>query len=112
MEEENKLPGVAKPGRYDPVKLTPRELEVLGLIREGLLNQEIGEKLFIGVKTVEHHINAMNQKLGTSRSRQLLPKAFSLGIIPPLSTEPYLRGILLEMESLTARLKRIIESIK
>jgi DNA-binding CsgD family transcriptional regulator len=48
--------------------LTPREREVLGLLRQGLTNAEIGSRLFISTKTAEHHVGRVLTKLGV-RSR-------------------------------------------
>ena len=44
-------------------RLTPRELEILGLIAEGRSNRAIGEKLFITRRAVERHVNAIFLKL-------------------------------------------------
>ncbi|HLR62911.1 MAG TPA: response regulator transcription factor [Lentibacillus sp.] len=44
-------------------ELTERELEVLLSIGEGLTNQEISEKLYIGVKTVKTHVSNVLSKL-------------------------------------------------
>ena len=44
--------------------LTRREAEVLALIRQGLTNREIGERLFISAKTAEHHVGRVLTKLG------------------------------------------------
>ncbi|HET9823138.1 MAG TPA: response regulator transcription factor [Burkholderiaceae bacterium] len=43
--------------------LTPREREVLALIAEGLSSREIGERLAMGVRTVETHRTSLRRKL-------------------------------------------------
>jgi DNA-binding NarL/FixJ family response regulator len=49
----------------DPLgELTPRELEVLGLMAEGLSNRGICGRLFLSPKTVETHVNSIFMKLG------------------------------------------------
>ncbi|AOM84375.1 response regulator transcription factor [Salisediminibacterium beveridgei] len=50
--------------------LTKRELEVLALIGKGKTNQEIGETLFIGVKTVKTHVSHILAKLEVSDRTQ------------------------------------------
>jgi DNA-binding NarL/FixJ family response regulator len=44
--------------------LTEREQEVLRLLAQGLTNREIGTRLFLSAKTVEHHVGAILRKLG------------------------------------------------
>ncbi|HHT73293.1 MAG TPA: response regulator transcription factor [Firmicutes bacterium] len=51
-------------------ELTQRELEVLRLIGEGMTNQEIAEKLFIGIKTVKTHVSNILSKLGVADRTQ------------------------------------------
>jgi DNA-binding NarL/FixJ family response regulator len=50
--------------KANPARLTKRELEVLALITEGLRNNEIAGRLFLSVKTVDHHVSAILGKLG------------------------------------------------
>ena len=44
--------------------MSERELEVLGLVAEGLSNSEIADKLFISVGTVKTHVHNIFGKLG------------------------------------------------
>ena len=62
-------------------KLTRREQEVLEAIAEELTTQEISEKLFISVKTVETHRMNLMSKLGARNSVGLIKIAFGKGLI-------------------------------
>jgi LuxR family transcriptional regulator, maltose regulon positive regulatory protein len=62
--------------------LSPRELEVLGLIAQGLSNREIGERLFIALATVKGHNRRIYGKLGVKNRTQAVNKARSLNILP------------------------------
>jgi DNA-binding NarL/FixJ family response regulator len=48
----------------DPAGLSPRELDVLGLLAAGRSNRETADELFIGVATVKWHVSAILGKLG------------------------------------------------
>jgi DNA-binding NarL/FixJ family response regulator len=51
-------------GRRDPLdRLTPRELEVLGLMAEGLSNRAIAERLVVTERAVEKHVTSIFSKL-------------------------------------------------
>jgi DNA-binding CsgD family transcriptional regulator/tetratricopeptide (TPR) repeat protein len=55
--------------RDNPAHLTDRETEVLALLAEDLRNVDIGARLHISAKTVDHHVSSILGKLGVS-SRQ------------------------------------------
>ncbi len=61
--------------------LTPRELEVLGLVQWGRSNREVAEELFISRGTVKRHIENIMAKLGVSDRTQAVVKALQLGIL-------------------------------
>jgi ATP/maltotriose-dependent transcriptional regulator MalT len=58
------LGGGTRPGPRAGEDLTRREREVLGLLSHGMSNGEIGDRLFISPKTVEHHVGRILSKLG------------------------------------------------
>jgi predicted ATPase/DNA-binding CsgD family transcriptional regulator len=49
-----------------PVRLTPREIEVLGLVASGMTNARIAKELFVSPRTVETHLTSIYHKLGVS----------------------------------------------
>ncbi len=55
--------GVRPTTRSNPAGLTARELEVAGLLAEGLRNVDIAERLVVTPKTVDHHVSAVLTKL-------------------------------------------------
>ena len=52
--------------------LSDREVEVAALVLEGLTYKQIGERLFISAKTVEHHVARMRQRLGSNSRAELM----------------------------------------
>ena len=55
--------------RANPSRLTNRQIDVLALLAQGLSNREIGRRLFLSTRTVDHHVSALLQKLNaTSRA--------------------------------------------
>lgn len=52
-------------------EISPREMEVLGLIGEGLTNREIGARLFISERTVKSHVTHLLEKLALRDRTQL-----------------------------------------
>ena len=76
-------PSVAKSmlSTSDDLGLSRREIEVLQLIAEGASTPEVGEKLFISVKTVKNHLASIYEKLDSRDRTQAVLKAVRLGII-------------------------------
>jgi DNA-binding NarL/FixJ family response regulator len=61
--------------------LTRRELEVLGLIADGLTNREIGDRLVVSARTVQAHVGSMIHKTGTANRTHLAVTAVRTGLI-------------------------------
>ncbi|MFC9842812.1 response regulator [Streptomyces sp. NPDC060223] len=62
-------------------QLTPREVQVLGLVARGLSNSEIGRQLYIGEATVKTHLLRTFVKLGVSGRTAAVTVALSRGIL-------------------------------
>jgi len=67
--------------RIEALGITPRELEVLQLIAEGLSNKEMAGRLFVSENTVKTHASRVFDKLGASRRTQAVQQAKTQGII-------------------------------
>jgi len=68
--------------RQHPLGLTRREDEVLGLLCEGLTNEEIAARLVLSTRTVDHHVSAVLAKLGVGSRGAAVAQAQKLGIVP------------------------------
>jgi DNA-binding CsgD family transcriptional regulator len=62
--------------------ITPRELEILELIAQGLSNREIAERLFVSENTVKTHSSRLFEKLSAKRRTQAVQIGKELGLIP------------------------------
>jgi LuxR family maltose regulon positive regulatory protein len=62
-------------------KLTPREVEVLGLLLDGASNKEIAVELVITQRTAKAHVSNIMGKLGVSSRTEAVAKAYELGLI-------------------------------
>lgn len=58
--------------RINNYKLSVREIEVLGLIMQGLTNNEVAEKLFISYETVKSHRKNILEKTGARNTAALI----------------------------------------
>jgi DNA-binding NarL/FixJ family response regulator len=78
----DRVPGVAdSPSLQLVEELTPRELEVLKLLAEGLPNKAIALRLGISEHTVKFHVNAVMGKLGAQSRTEAVVRATRLGLI-------------------------------
>lgn len=59
-------------------QLSERELQVARLVVDGLTYKEVGARLFISAKTVEHHIARIRQRLGAASRTELLSQLRTL----------------------------------
>jgi len=84
--KEVRVPGgapfVQNTARADALGLTPRELEILRLIAEGLSNGEIASRLFVSENTVKTHSSRVFGKLNARRRTQAVQIAREEGLIP------------------------------
>ncbi|HZL47868.1 MAG TPA: response regulator transcription factor, partial [Solirubrobacteraceae bacterium] len=71
----------AEPPPGPPDDLSEREVEVLRLIALGHTNTEIGEQLYLSVRTVETHRSHIQQKLRLSSRAELVGYALDRGLI-------------------------------
>lgn len=65
----------------NPAGLTARQIEVLRLLDDGLTNAELAERLFLSVKTVDHHVSAILTKLDVNKRRDAVKRAREVGIL-------------------------------
>jgi DNA-binding CsgD family transcriptional regulator len=68
--------------RLESLAITPRELEILTLIAEGLSNKEIAARVFVSENTVKTHSSRVFDKLGVQRRTQAVQLARQLRLIP------------------------------
>ena len=64
-----------------PKKLSPKEMQILKMIAEGLTTKEIAQNLYISTRTVETHRNNMMKKLEVKNTPELINKAAQLSLL-------------------------------
>jgi DNA-binding CsgD family transcriptional regulator len=66
--------------RTNPAGLTERQMEILRLLAVGMTNAEIAGRLVVSVRTVDHHVSAVLQKLGVATRREAAAAVATLGL--------------------------------
>jgi DNA-binding NarL/FixJ family response regulator len=67
--------------RANAAGLTRRQVQVLGLVDEGLSNSEIARRLCISAKTAEHHVSAIMARLEAPTRQKAAAAARSRGLL-------------------------------
>jgi DNA-binding CsgD family transcriptional regulator len=67
--------------RSNPAGLTLRQAEVLQLLAQDLTYQEIAQRLYLSVKTVDHHAAAVRAKLDATDRDEAIAAARRLGLL-------------------------------
>jgi DNA-binding NarL/FixJ family response regulator len=67
--------------RANSAGLTRRQVQVLGLVAEGLSNTEIASRLCISAKTAEHHVSAIMARLDTPTRQKAAAAARNRGLL-------------------------------
>ncbi len=75
-------PFVFNQAKADELTLTPREIEVLGLMADGLSNKQMAERLFVSENTIKTHCSRVFDKLGAGRRTQAVQIGKQHGLIP------------------------------
>jgi DNA-binding CsgD family transcriptional regulator/Tfp pilus assembly protein PilF len=76
------IPRGARPAtKRNPAGLTVRELDILRQLAGGFSNREIGQRLSISAKTVDHHVSAVLAKLEAGSREEAVSRAIARGFI-------------------------------
>ena len=76
------VPFIPDDRKREGLGITPRELDILELMAQGLSNREIAEKLFVSENTVKTHSSRLFGKLGAKRRTQAVQLASDFGLLP------------------------------
>lgn len=85
LRQNRKLPVAVAgdPQTAEPIfeELTPREMDVLKLIGQGMSNRDIAERLFLSDGTVRTHVHHILEKLGLKNRNQAILYAMKYGLV-------------------------------
>lgn len=76
------VPFAVNEDRLRELAITPRELEILGLLAQGLSTREMAAGLFVSENTVKTHTARLFDKLGVNRRIKAVEAGRTFGLIP------------------------------
>ena len=79
---EASVPFTPNQQKREDLGITPRELEILSLVAQGMSNREIAGKLFVSENTVKTHSSRVFDKLGARRRTQAVQLGKEFGLLP------------------------------
>ncbi|MBM3144222.1 MAG: response regulator transcription factor [Chloroflexi bacterium] len=80
----NRVKVLAQKNGAEKEILSPREVEVMTLLGEGLANRVIADRLYVSENTVKYHVRNILQKLGAQNRTEAVAYAMRMGLIKPL----------------------------
>ena len=75
-------PFIPDESRRKDLGITPREMEILELMAQGMSNREIAAKLYVSENTVKTHSSRVFDKLGARRRTQAVQFGKEFGLLP------------------------------
>jgi DNA-binding CsgD family transcriptional regulator len=82
LERAGDHPFTANAEKIQSLGITPRELEILKLIADGMSTREIASALFVSENTVKTHASRLFGKLDVNRRTKAVQVAKTMGLIP------------------------------
>lgn len=70
------------------IGLTPREVELLGWLTQGMTNHQIGRQMYVSEGSVKQYLAHIGDKMGVKSRTQILVKAIQLNIVNPHEMRP------------------------
>ncbi len=84
---------VQRSSRIEALKLTPREMETLLLIAEGLSNRKVADRLSLSIYTVKNHVHHILEKLHVSSREEAVQYAYERCWLPSRPSLPSVDGM-------------------
>jgi DNA-binding NarL/FixJ family response regulator len=80
-QKQETTESVTSPAPEYPARLTAREVEVLGLVAQGMTNARIAKELYVSPRTVNAHLNTVYHKLGVDSRAAAVRFAVEHGLL-------------------------------